>query len=184
MTTHDDPNASGNGLYPIPKTDEINPHNPTNSAPDDRCRWCGKTHMEHDTYRRPNAPVPRVPCGGLVSGFLPMKTSTPAHDVEEFIAEFVKLFFCYRMGGNHVGAEKDAADWLRSKLTSVKEKAYHQGRLDEVPATYRHAFDQGEQEGRAEALKAILKRFSDLQDISYTISLNEVCAIIESELKG
>lgn len=35
----------------------------------DRCMWCGMMHAEHDTSRASGAPVPRVPCGLLVSGF-------------------------------------------------------------------------------------------------------------------
>lgn len=55
-------------------TEYTNPSNPTGSAPHDRCAWCGMTHAEHDVSRPAGAPVPRVPCGLLVSGFLPKKT--------------------------------------------------------------------------------------------------------------
>lgn len=39
-------------------------------GPMDRCGWCGMMHAEHDVSRPEGSPVPRVPCLGLVSGFL------------------------------------------------------------------------------------------------------------------
>ncbi len=44
-------------------------------GPMDRCKMCGSMHAEHDTARAEGAPVPRVPCRLLVSGFVPMDTN-------------------------------------------------------------------------------------------------------------
>ena len=38
---------------------------------EERCVWCGRTYANHDDYRLPSAPVPRVPCLLLKSGFSP-----------------------------------------------------------------------------------------------------------------
>lgn len=35
----------------------------------EHCMWCGKTLAEHDLIRGAAAPAPRMPCGGLKSGF-------------------------------------------------------------------------------------------------------------------
>lgn len=34
------------------------------------CVWCGKPYSEHDFYRPKSAPVPRMPCLLLKSGFV------------------------------------------------------------------------------------------------------------------
>lgn len=49
------------------ENDEINKHNPTNSAPDERCLHCGFMHIEHDT----GEPCQTYDCGLVVQGFQP-----------------------------------------------------------------------------------------------------------------
>lgn len=53
---------------------------------DDLCRWCGKSWSWHDDEQGPNAPVPRVPCLGLKSGFVE-KTPAPPSEAAAVSAE-------------------------------------------------------------------------------------------------
>lgn len=39
----------------------------------EKCAWCGRTLEEHEERRAPNAPVPRVPCLLLKTGFVAKK---------------------------------------------------------------------------------------------------------------
>jgi hypothetical protein len=39
------------------------------TEPTEPCAWCGRLYRDHETYRAPNAPVPRAPCLLLKSGY-------------------------------------------------------------------------------------------------------------------
>ncbi len=63
-----------------------------------RCAWCGRTYEEHETFRAPNAPVPRVPCLLLRNGYVPSAAADQLQDDTQ---------------ANH-DAAKDSREWSKT----------------------------------------------------------------------
>ncbi len=63
---------------------------------DQTCLGCGKTYEEHEDTRAPHAPVPRMLCLGLKSGFLPRASDTAQQ--AELPPDLVQL---YATAGGH-----------------------------------------------------------------------------------
>ncbi len=86
------------------------------------CTWCGKTMEEHDDPRPKDAPVPRVPCLLLKSGF------KAKGETAEKPAEYTPRKLKAILGGSRAKrlVDADTGEDLRLPIISMTEELFGQ----------------------------------------------------------